>query len=130
MIRASRRHFIQIVEATKSAQRQLHSARKEQFEARLQEARGLRKVLEVIVQEGKVVVGHNVFQDLVFLYSQFLGRLPETVEGFSHVIKETFPVVCRPPFVWFYRSDPVVRELIAESTIRSISQEHILYART
>ena len=91
MIRASRRHFIQIVEATKSAQRHLHSARKEQFEARLQEARGLGKVLEMIVQEGKVVVGHNVFQDLVFLYSQFLGTLPETVEGFSHVIKETFP---------------------------------------
>jgi hypothetical protein len=105
MIRASRRHFIQIVEATKSAQRQLHSARKEQFEARLQEARGLRKVLEIIVQEGKVVVGHNVFQDLVFLYSQFLGTLPETVEGFSHVIKETFPTyVPHSPLCTFRQS--------------------------
>jgi len=105
MIRASRRHFIQIVEATKSAQRLLHSARKEQFEARLQEARGLRKVLEIIVQEGKVVVGHNVFQDLVFLYSQFLGTLPETVEGFSHVIKETFPTyVPHSPLCTFRQS--------------------------
>lgn len=91
MIRASKRHFIQIVKNTRSVQKQLRTARKEKFDARLNEAVGLRKVLDLIIENKSVVVGHNVFQDLVFVYSQFLGRLPETVEEFSNVISKTFP---------------------------------------
>jgi hypothetical protein len=91
MIRASKRHFIQIVENTRSGQRKLLSARKERFDGRLKEAVGLRKVLDMIIENKSVVVGHNVFQDLVFVYSQFLGGLPETVEEFSSTISEIFP---------------------------------------
>jgi hypothetical protein len=91
MIRASKRHFIQIVETTKSAKNKLHSARKERFESRMTEAVGVRRVLDMIVENQSVVVGHNVFQDLVFVYSQFFGGVPETVEDFSHVISQTFP---------------------------------------
>lgn len=99
MIRASKRHFIQIIDKTKSAQMKLSSERTERFEVRIEEAVGLRKVLDLIIVNHCVVVGHNIFQDLVFVYSQFLGRLPKTAEGFSHVISETFPTYnppCRP----------------------------------
>jgi poly(A)-specific ribonuclease len=92
MIRASKRHFIQIVKNSRSAQKQFRAARKEKFEARLNEAVGLRKVLDLLIENKSIVVGHNVFQDLVFVYSQFLGRLPETVEEFSNVISKTFPM--------------------------------------
>ena len=40
-----------------------------------------------------VLVGHNCFMDLVFLYSCFLGTLPDTVEEFQNLIHEALPIV-------------------------------------
>ena len=56
----------------------------------------MRRVLDLIVENQSVLVGHNCFQDLVFVYSQFLGGLPETVGEFSHVISQTFPTYLPP----------------------------------
>ncbi|KAF2875370.1 ribonuclease H-like domain-containing protein [Massariosphaeria phaeospora] len=38
-----------------------------------------------------VLVGHNMFTDLVYLYSAFIGQLPETLQGFCEAIHELFP---------------------------------------
>jgi poly(A)-specific ribonuclease len=40
-----------------------------------------------------VLVGHNVFGDLMYLYQNFLGDLPEKVEEFSRLVTSMFPVV-------------------------------------
>jgi poly(A)-specific ribonuclease len=40
-----------------------------------------------------VLVGHNAFGDLMYLYQKFLGDLPETVEEFGRMVGEMFPVV-------------------------------------
>src|ERR1700712_4947918 len=40
-----------------------------------------------------VVVGHNLFTDLVFIYSAFIGKLPDTVEDFQARIHNLFPYV-------------------------------------
>lgn len=39
------------------------------------------------------LVGHNVFQDLVYLYRTFAGSLPPTFEEFAKVIHQLFPNV-------------------------------------
>jgi glutaredoxin-related protein len=126
MIRASKRHFIQIVENTRSGQRKLLTERKERFDVRLKEAVGLRKVMDMIIENKSVVVGHNVFQDLVFVYSQFLGGLPETVEEFSNAISETFPTY--PSLSILSHPYPLIVDI--GSTIRSISQQCILPVKT
>lgn len=41
----------------------------------------------------RVVVGHNCFLDLVYIYRTFVGDLPDTVEEFADLIHEIFPVV-------------------------------------
>ena len=40
-----------------------------------------------------VLVGHNLFADLVNFYRCFLGALPERVEDFQRAIHELFPLV-------------------------------------
>lgn len=39
-----------------------------------------------------ILVGHNLFTDLICFYQMFLGPLPETVEDFGRVINCLFPV--------------------------------------
>lgn len=40
-----------------------------------------------------VLVGHNCFTDLIYLYSSFIATLPDTVEEFLLQIHELFPMV-------------------------------------
>ncbi|PVI04428.1 CAF1-domain-containing protein [Periconia macrospinosa] len=38
-----------------------------------------------------VIVGHNMFTDLVYLYRSFVGELPESLEDFCKALHEIFP---------------------------------------
>lgn len=46
-----------------------------------------------IRQTRPVLVGHNLFVDLVFLVHAFLGYLPEQVEDFRFLVHKTFPCI-------------------------------------
>src|SRR5271169_1718284 len=101
MIRSSKKHFIQIVENKETTQDELKQARKQKFENRVYESIGLRKILEMICTHESVLVGHNLFQDLVFIWSQFFGQLPSTLREFCQVVSETFPTYLPlPPTPW------------------------------
>ena len=90
LVRASKRHFIQIVENKDDELNTIKAARKAKFEERVAEAVGLRKVVDLLISRENVVVGHNVFQDLVFIWSQFIAPLPPTVEEFCVAIPSKF----------------------------------------
>ncbi|KAF9737143.1 hypothetical protein PMIN06_001903 [Paraphaeosphaeria minitans] len=38
-----------------------------------------------------VLVGHNMFTDLVYFYRSFVGELPDTLDGFCSALHEIFP---------------------------------------
>jgi poly(A)-specific ribonuclease len=38
-----------------------------------------------------VLVGHNMFTDLVYFYRSFVGELPDTLDGFCEALHEVFP---------------------------------------
>ena len=40
-----------------------------------------------------VLVGHNLFLDLVYFYSTFFGPLPDRVGDFQHIIAGLFPLI-------------------------------------
>jgi len=44
-------------------------------------------------------VGHNVFGDLIHLYRCFVGQLPGTIEEFSAMVHQDFPVVCDTKYI-------------------------------
>ena len=91
IIRTSKRHFIQIVKNDGKLRDKLQEVRTKKFEKRVAEAIGLRKVIDMICEARSVLVGHNVFQDLVFIWSQFIGSLPDTLSSFTEEISRIFP---------------------------------------
>ena len=47
----------------------------------------------------RILIGHNCFTDLVYLYSCFIGQLPDTVEEFQETIRKMFPAVVDTKFM-------------------------------
>ncbi|KAF2197942.1 CAF1-domain-containing protein [Delitschia confertaspora ATCC 74209] len=52
-----------------------------------------RRVTHRIHMHQPVLVGHNLFTDLVYFYRTFIGQLPDTVDGFRKAVHELFPVI-------------------------------------
>lgn len=47
----------------------------------------------------RVVVGHNFFLDIVYIYRTFIGQLPETVEEFQRLLHALFPLIIDTKYV-------------------------------
>ena len=54
---------------------------------------GFSQVIQSIIEAKKPLVGHNMFLDMLFIYSQFIGNLPNTMTDFNNSWLEKFPVV-------------------------------------
>lgn len=55
------------------------------------EAVGFRKVIDLISQSKKPMVGHNVFLDLCHMVNQFIAPLPQDVKDFKEMVHRRFP---------------------------------------
>ncbi|KAJ3129881.1 hypothetical protein HK101_005167 [Irineochytrium annulatum] len=64
-----------------------------EFERRLEEMIGFRRVVDAIAESGKPVVGHNVLLDLCQTYEKFYRKLPEEVEDFKKGLHSLFPTI-------------------------------------
>ena len=53
----------------------------------------LKTVIEALRIKKPIIIGHNLFTDLGFLYSTFVGKLPQDVHHFQAEIHERFPLV-------------------------------------
>jgi poly(A)-specific ribonuclease len=53
----------------------------------------LRNVKLALLKKKHVIVGHNLFTDLGFLYKTFVGQLPNKVSHFQEEIHELFPII-------------------------------------
>ncbi|TVY60758.1 Uncharacterized protein LSUE1_G008322 [Lachnellula suecica] len=53
----------------------------------------LKTVIEALRIKKHIIVGHNLFTDLGFLYNTFVGRLPLNVRHFQAEVHERFPMV-------------------------------------
>ena len=57
----------------------------------LDEAVGFSKVIHKITESQKIVVGHNMFLDILYTIQQFVSPLPEDYEEFKEVMKTSLP---------------------------------------
>ena len=51
-----------------------------------------------------ILVGHNVFMDLINLYACFFGNLPDRVEDFQRTIHQLFPMIIDTKFLATYEN--------------------------
>lgn len=60
------------------------------LDAKKKEIEDLQAILK---SKSHVLVGHNLFTDLVYIYKTFIGTLPKDVTEFNRQIHEIFPQV-------------------------------------
>jgi poly(A)-specific ribonuclease len=53
----------------------------------------IQSLLKALKSKPRVLVGHNLFIDLIFIYQTFVGTLPDKVTEFNKRIHELFPKV-------------------------------------
>lgn len=66
----------------------------------------------------RVLFGHNCFTDLVYLYSCFIGTLPDKVEDFQELIHGLFPAVVDTKYLAM-----LVKELRFQSNLEALEKE-------
>lgn len=54
---------------------------------------GFSLVVEALIEGKKPIVGHNMIYDILYLYNQFIGELPETYIEFINTWHGLFPAV-------------------------------------
>ncbi|KOB72201.1 Poly(A)-specific ribonuclease PARN-like domain-containing protein 1 [Operophtera brumata] len=52
---------------------------------------GFSRIIALLEQYQKPIVGHNIFLDVILLHNQFIGPLPENYREFKRNINEMFP---------------------------------------
>lgn len=64
----------------------------------------------------RVLVGHNLFIDLVYFYACFIGRLPDRVETFQDAMHRLFPTVLDTKYLATHNNDnsPMSRSSLEE----------------
>lgn len=67
-----------------------------------------------------VLVGHNVFMDLVYFYACFFGKLPDQVEEFQRIVHDLFPIVVDTKYLATHSSDNPAR---SRSSLEDLDEE-------
>ncbi|KAF2846408.1 CAF1-domain-containing protein [Plenodomus tracheiphilus IPT5] len=65
-----------------------------------------------------VLVGHNMFTDIVYFYRTFVGELPDTLQGFREAIHELFPKIIDTKYLATYAEG----DLNASPTLQEIAE--------
>jgi poly(A)-specific ribonuclease len=63
----------------------------------------LREFIDGLQQQLKsrrrILIGHNCFMDLIYLYRCFIGELPQRLEDFQELVREMFPAVVDTKYI-------------------------------
>lgn len=77
----------------------------------------IKRIRQALKRKKHIIVGHNVFTDLLFLHNSFVGHLPLTVTDFKKQMNLLFPIVIDTRFMAIYNMDTMtpganLRELL------------------
>lgn len=72
---------------------EVHLAEQVEYEAEslMQYELGFSRLIELIIQHKKPMVGHNCLFDVMYFYQNFIADLPDTLEEFIHNFSFYFP---------------------------------------
>lgn len=54
---------------------------------------GFSLVIKALIESKRPIIGHNMIYDIIYLYNQFVGKLPDTYEEFNKAWYDSFPFV-------------------------------------
>lgn len=71
-------------------------------------------------QNRTVLVGHNLFMDLINFYKCFFGRLPDRVEDFQSIMNQLFPMIIDTKYLATHNN---VNATHARSSLEELDEE-------
>ncbi|KAF2647293.1 CAF1-domain-containing protein [Lophiostoma macrostomum CBS 122681] len=77
-----------------------------------------RAVMRLKDRKTGVLVGHNMFTDIVYLYRTFIGELPPTLDEFSDAVHSIFPRIADTKYLATYNTG----DLNASPTLQEIAE--------
>ncbi|OAD03283.1 hypothetical protein MUCCIDRAFT_162862 [Mucor lusitanicus CBS 277.49] len=83
--------FIRVVRLSEKQAKDRQKEKQDRFEKDRASAIGFRKVIDLISQSGKTMVGHNMLLDVCHIVGQFVEPLPETLPEFKALAHRLFP---------------------------------------
>lgn len=78
---------------TKEQDRKLEEERVAQENVDLESAVGLSLVMQEVSKARKLIIGHNMLLDLMFVIRQFFRPLPNNFQDFKKTVRELFPLL-------------------------------------
>ena len=69
-----------------------------------------------------VLVGHNLFMDLIYFYKSFFGQLPDDVKDFQRIIHRLFPLVIDTKYMATHNSPATNAKSGLEELDAAVSQ--------
>ncbi|RPA80887.1 CAF1-domain-containing protein [Ascobolus immersus RN42] len=102
--------FVQVKRYDEEREKKDKEERMDRFQKSLRRSIGLRAVVDKILvpkdsqDKKKIIVGHNVFSDLIYLYDCFVGPLPATVDEFGKEILNSCKMVIDTKFMATHRT--------------------------
>nr|CAB3264978.1 poly(A)-specific ribonuclease PARN [Phallusia mammillata] len=87
------RHIVVVKGASSNIKKARQELTKAREEAELEDAIGFSKVISCLSESGKLVVGHNMFLDVIYTIQQFVHPLPNDLEEFKSLVSCVFPKV-------------------------------------
>jgi len=85
--------------------------------AEVDEAVGFCKVIHKISESKKIVVGHNMFLDILYTLQQFVAPLPEDYDEFKELMKASLPNIIDTKLM---ANTPPLKEDIIGSTLEEL----------
>ncbi|KAL8906037.1 MAG: hypothetical protein Q9207_002267 [Kuettlingeria erythrocarpa] len=82
------------------------------------------RIREQLMGNSTVLVGHNLFLDLIYFHACFFGPLPDKVEDFQRAIHDLFPRIIDTKYLATHNiSDPVLADSSLEKLDERLSKQ-------
>ncbi|KAF3289617.1 hypothetical protein TWF173_010721 [Orbilia oligospora] len=90
---------LQVVPYNGDRERNIVLKREDDFQKVLKVQRGVRHLIDKIMELKKPLIGHNLFTDLVYMHNMFIGDPPEDINDFRRFLQQSFGLIVDTKFL-------------------------------
>ncbi|KAK6501603.1 hypothetical protein TWF481_009438 [Arthrobotrys musiformis] len=92
-------NHLQVVPFNEDREKNVAKKKEEDFQKALKAQRGVRLLIDKIMELKKPIVGHNLFTDLIYMHHMFIGELPEDINDFRTFLQQNFSLIIDTKFL-------------------------------
>ncbi|KAI9305754.1 ribonuclease H-like domain-containing protein [Cunninghamella echinulata] len=106
--------FICVMKLTEKEQKKRFKERERSFRNDLETAIGFRRVIDLISESKKPLIGHNMLLDMCHIIGQFIQELPDTREEFINLAHQLFPIMIDTKYI--AATTPEMKKVVSGAT--------------